>query len=199
MYYPKSQIKSNLSTSGTEYQLATTGERYKGFYYEISNGKKYTGKTPEDGLNILLIPIQTDSPFNFNQSPNPEYIITQDEISNGFYNKNPQVRSIPKSNITTPTLKDYSLNVFSRYFCKKSNELVYLEINKETFDLLKNKDSKIAWDLYIPQTLLWQISGNKEQTYKANNYMVHSLESDNKWYGFSKFLKEDYLKYFLES
>ncbi len=31
-----------------------TQEEYKGYYYKISSGKLYTGKTPKDGPNILL-------------------------------------------------------------------------------------------------------------------------------------------------
>jgi hypothetical protein len=59
-YYPKSQIKTNLYTNGDEFVISTTQEIYKGHYYQVSNGNKYTGKTPEDGPNILLT---TQSPF----------------------------------------------------------------------------------------------------------------------------------------
>ena len=53
-YYPKSQIKTNLYTNGNEYQLSTTQIEYIGYYYELSNGDIFTGKTPEDEENILL-------------------------------------------------------------------------------------------------------------------------------------------------
>jgi hypothetical protein len=46
MYYPKSQIKTNLYTDGNKYILSTTKEGYTGFYYEISTGQKYTGENP---------------------------------------------------------------------------------------------------------------------------------------------------------
>ena len=59
MYFPKSQIKSNLYTNGGEYVLSTTKQDYKGYYYEVSTGQKFTGKTPQDGPNISLIPSQT--------------------------------------------------------------------------------------------------------------------------------------------
>ena len=36
MYYPKSQIKTNLYTNGVEYILSTTKSGYSGFYYQIS-------------------------------------------------------------------------------------------------------------------------------------------------------------------
>ena len=34
MYYPKSQIKTNLFTNGNEYFLSTNGESYTGYYYK---------------------------------------------------------------------------------------------------------------------------------------------------------------------
>ena len=54
MYYPKSQLTTNLSTNGKEYQLVDTGESYVGSYFKTSDGKFYTGKTPQDGVNMLL-------------------------------------------------------------------------------------------------------------------------------------------------
>jgi hypothetical protein len=53
MYYPKSQIKTNLFTNGDEYYISTNGESYKGYYYKTSNGQVFTGKTPDDRPNIL--------------------------------------------------------------------------------------------------------------------------------------------------
>jgi uncharacterized protein (DUF2147 family) len=45
MYYPKSQIKTNLYTNGGEYILSTSKIEYKGYYYKVSSGKLYSGKT----------------------------------------------------------------------------------------------------------------------------------------------------------
>jgi hypothetical protein len=54
MYYPKSQIKTNLYVAGGLLVLSSTKEQYIGYYYEISNGQKFTGKDPQDKPNILL-------------------------------------------------------------------------------------------------------------------------------------------------
>ena len=64
MYYPKSQIKTNLYTEGDDYVLSTTQKEYKGYYYKTSQGKFYTGRTPEDGLNVLLNPVYPEDVFN---------------------------------------------------------------------------------------------------------------------------------------
>jgi len=59
-YYPKSQIKTNLYTNGNDYRISD--KFYKGYYYETSSGKKYTGKFPGDGNNDSLIKISTSIP-----------------------------------------------------------------------------------------------------------------------------------------
>ena len=46
MYYPKSQIKTNLYTNGGEFALAKDNSEYTGDYYITSNGRKFTGKNP---------------------------------------------------------------------------------------------------------------------------------------------------------
>jgi len=193
-YYPKSQIKTNLYTNGNELILSTTNNTYQGYYYEVSNGKKYTGKTPKDGPNILLSPQQSNliienppstAPLEIFPIQIPEYVIQN----------TPTVRSIPSFNLTLPTDQDKQNGQFTRYFCKKINELKYLEIDKETYNQLKAKDLKIAWDLYEPASLLWVIKGNQETVFNTNKSSVFKIEQNQRWNGFSQYFKENYLKY----
>lgn len=205
-YYPKSQIKTNLFTNGNEFEQSITKTAYQGYYYEISNGEKYTGKTPEDGPNILLtlqpnpiqqliqIPYPEDSPIVIQSSEIvpldfPEYVI-QDT---------PTVRSIPLFNPTLPTPQDNQNGQFNRYFCKKNNEVRYLEIDQNTYKQLQNKDPKIASDLYTPIVVLWIIQGNQTQVYNSNKATVQAIETNAKWGGFSQYFQEKYLKYYLGS
>jgi hypothetical protein len=193
MYYPKSQIKPNLYTNGGEFILSTTKEDYKGNYYKVSSGKLYSGKNPTDKPNILLLLIPHD--------PNEEFVgvggrkdmpITFDFA----YNQSPQnVRFIPIFNLTLPTDQDKQNGQFNRYFCKKTNELKYLEIDKKTYDQLKAKDLQIAWDLYEPASLLWVIKGNPKTVFNTNKTSVFKIEQNQRWNGFSQYFKENYLKY----
>jgi hypothetical protein len=207
-YYPKSQIKTNLYTNGGEYLLSLTKEEYKGYYYETSNRTKYTGKTPQDGPNILLNPIVVilSTPNKIisseGESPFPQFILsspivnaTEDILISPVLSS----REIPKPNPTTPTQQDQNLGVFQRYFCKKNNELKYLEIDKPTHDKLKSQQQDIAWDLYTPISTLWYIKGDKEQTFKANKGLISLVEKDQKWYGFTQWFKDRFLQYYLES
>jgi hypothetical protein len=224
-YYPLSQIKSNLYTNGDEYILSTTREAYTGYYYRVSNGKKYTGKTPQDGLNILLLDIVKDlndfprtsptspglEPFTYYNStltyqkilPNgviQEVSYPNDALTKSYTQTNPlQPRTLPTPSVTLPTQKDYQLGTFQRYFCKKNNETTYFEISKNTYDLLSTQNISISWDLYSSLYIMWSLTGNKDTVAKANKGLVEIAERTQKWYGFSQYFKGDFLKYYLES
>ena len=62
MYYPKSQIKPNLFTNGDQYVYLRDETNYIGFYYSTSDGRYFTGKSPNNGPNFELIPV----PVNIN-------------------------------------------------------------------------------------------------------------------------------------
>ena len=207
-YYPKSQIKTNLYTNGEEFTLSTTNEDYMGYYYEISNGDKFTGKRPNDGRNILL-----QSPFPKNEFGIDGPIATKNEIIilNESYESYPDIpdsnfqyldpnsstsRFIPSPIQSFPSQKDYDLGEFQRYFAKKNNQNLYLEIDKETCDQLKNKDPKIAFELYTAISLPWDLSGEQTQTYTTNKNIVILVEEKNKWYGFTQWFKDDFLKFY---
>ena len=200
-YYPSSQIKPNQYTNGGEYILFTTKQDYKGYYYETSNGQKYTGKTPQDGSNILLIKktplntIKSENDFNIITGiESPNLITTVNYTNTTTYLNLPKSsiideRSLPQSNPTTPTDQDIELGVYTRYFCKKNNELKYMEIDKTTFEKLNSKSKDIAWDLYTPVSTLWYLRGDVD-SYKANKGLISLIEKNQKWYGFTQWFKE---------
>jgi hypothetical protein len=199
MYYPKSQIKTNLYTNGNEFSLSTTKEGYTGYYYETSTGQQYTGKNPQDGPNISLQ--QSDSypnPIIENQSTPPEEIVllqSTDYIDPNILT----TRALPVFNPTTPTSQDNQNGQFSRYFCKKNNETRYLEIDQNTYKQLQSRDPKIAWDLYTPAIVLWIIQGNQTQVFNSNKATVQAIETNSKWNGFTQYFQDKFLKYYLGS
>jgi len=216
MYYPKSQIKQNLYTNGEEYILSTTKENYIGYFYEISNGDKYSGDPSSNIENILLIQqnpnIQSNSPFNPNQIIPQKSIIGvnsyPDDPINSQYpsissipiytlnNKDFKLgRSLPIPTHPQPSQQDYDLGVFMRYFTKKNNENIYLEISKETYNLLKVQDPKMAWDLYTPLSISWELVGEQDKVFLTNKNIVSLAEQRNKWYGFTQWFKDNFLKY----
>jgi len=208
-YYPKSQITPNLYTNGGEYTTyvnqASSPPTYTGYYYAVSNGQKFTGKVPGDGPNLKLYKIQENAYAESATNPiDDPSIIQYDYFLDLKYAQIKKInlnttRYLPSPNPTTPTLKDQSLGVFTRYFCKKRNELKYIEIDKNTYTKLFTQDNTIAWDLYSPEKTLWYIKGDKEQIYKANKGLISLIEQQQKWYGFTQYFQDKFLKYYLES
>ena len=195
MYFPKSQYVGNLYTDGTQYTIATSGELYKGYYFKTFNNELYTGKTPEDGTPQLLIEIKEPTSDSISIPTQPNYIYTS-VSSFPFNNNTPEARYIPSPNPTLPTPDDYKQGVFTRYFCKKTNELKYIEIDQKTHSKLASQSNDIAWDLYIPQSIDWYITGDMEKTYNLNKSIVNMIETEEKWYGFSQYFKQNFAKYF---
>lgn len=211
MYYPKSQIKTNLYTSQQQYVFPNTQTYYEGFYYETSTGKAYTGKFPGDGNNILIIPSQESDP-TIDPTPGDQILYylegvkegnTYDKLDPNIYyeltKKNDISRSLPNFTPGKPTPQETQEGVFRRYFCKKNNEIKYLEIDKATYDKLSQRDPQIAWDLYSPTSILWLFKGNKELIYTSNKSQTESVERRLKWHGFSQYFQGKFLKYYLES
>ena len=197
MYYPKSQIKTNLYSNG-DHILTTTQKPYTGPYYEVSNGDKYTGKSPQDKPNIKLT-LTPFSPLPNDKDPIPENDIVFSIEDPSYTIQNVPPRKLPNPSVTLPTDQDKQNGQFIRYFCTKNNELRYFEIDKLTYDKLSNKDKQIAWDLYSPASLTWRIKGNKEQVFNSNKGAAISLERNLKWVGFPQYFQDKFLKYYLES
>jgi hypothetical protein len=197
-YFPKSQIRTDLYTAGEEYILSTTKQEYKGSYYEVSNGKKYTGKTPQDGPNILLMPFLSQplslvqntqgnvvEPFNI-LTPDANNSLLYDPLNKKILN-GAQLRFLPQPNPTFPTNQEINLGAYTRYFCKKNNELKYMEIDKTTFEKLNSKSKDIAWDLYTPISTLWYI-----RSFNINKSLITSIEQKQKWYGFTQWFQDKF-------
>jgi hypothetical protein len=95
-----------------------------------------------------------------------------------------------------PTEQDYQNSEFQRYFCKKTNEIQYIEIDLDQFTKLKAKDPQILFSLYQPFTITWVLTGNKEQVAKINKNIVELASFRQKLFRFGDYLKFDYLKYY---
>ena len=194
MYFPKSQITPNLYTNGGEYLYASTKEPYVGYYFKVSTGKYYTGKTPDDRPNEELIFTQVqDYPIDVRQQ-----VITIDP-SISFITNNESVNKttfVPNYNPVVPNKQNYQIGEFRRYFCKRTNAIVYIEIDKNQYDLLKSKNDQILWQLYEGFFIPWNLTGDKQQVYKVNKNIVELTSMKKKLPKFGDYLKNDYLKYY---
>jgi hypothetical protein len=197
MYYPKSQIVTNLYTNGQEYVIKSTNENYIGNYWKTSDGKFFTGKTPEDKniQELILLSLTPNVTPNINPILNSPNWLPNDFSSTEYPKYSYEDKLTPVSFNPQPTQDDYTLGEFTRYFCKKTNELIYIEINKDTYEKLIGQDPTYLWQLYTPFKYQWIISGNKETVYKTNEQVTKYMITKFKFPAFNKFLKENYLKF----
>ena len=219
MYYPKSQIKTNLYTYGDEYVIILTQAAYTGYYFLTSTGQAFTGRTPDDRPNQELTKVDpvtkneggplgtlknSSSPIFSAHNPFASDIINEADILSSLdYAQitntnifNPSEVLVPYYIAPTPTEQDYQIGEFRRYFCKKGNEILYLEINKTQYDLLVTKNPSILFSLYGPFNLPWQITGVQEEVEKTNRNIVALTSQRLKLPKFGDYLNNNYLKYY---
>ena len=200
-YFPKNRIQTNLYTAGDEFYIPGIDPNYIGHYFALYNGLRYTGKTPSDSPTYLLIPFdKVGNDTSKNSVSNVDIIYTK-SIRNSTYSNLKNINTlkiiqIPQLFYTKPTESDYKLGEFQRYFCKKRNELMYLEISKTDFDKLSTQNSIIDYKNWIPFQIPWEITGEKDKVYNTNRNIVLLEEKKNNLYGFRKYLQEDYLRYY---
>ena len=195
MYFPATQFTPNLYTNGEEYVLSTTREPYKGYYFRTYQNKLYTGKTPNDTPTIELVSITEIIPSLPTPSTILEPAVVAPMVDPVFALRDIKPRYLPQSIVSLPTSSDYEMGYFTRYFCKKNNELKYMETDQTTYNKLSSKDASIAWDLYTPVFVNWYIVGDEKKTYLINKTSVQLIERDNKWYGFTNWFRDNFAKY----
>jgi hypothetical protein len=218
MYFPKSQITPNLYTNGGEYVFLSTQEDYIGYYFKTSTGKYYTGRNPSDLPNLEITKPEVNFDETINDVGNVSVIVTEldgpsEATLNPKYNTNnisvtpylnikninaaSQTTLLPTYAPTYPSSQDYQIGEFRRFFCKKTNEIQYIEIDPKQYSLLAFKDPQILWQLYTPFNISWVISGQIEEAARVNKNIVELTMKQLKLPRFNDYLKNDYLKYFI--
>ena len=196
--------------------VKSTQEIYRGYYYKTFEGSYFSGKTPNDPPNTELIPIEDtattfepntlqnqiaygDFPTIFDTLNTPGYDqnMVADYAKLQDINLNQSTRTLlPNQYYSTPTIEDYELGSFTRYFCVKVNQPIYLELSKKTYEKLKNEDGEYTWEPYIPFKIQWTLKGIKEEVKRTNNNIVLIQERKNGKIGFGRFLKYKFTKFY---
>lgn len=199
MYYPKSQIQTNLYSNG-ELIVLSTKEAYTGHYWATSGGRYYSGRTPSSiggGLELgKTVNEGFFAPLNEpGVQPSTSYIAASEDtlkytklIGDNFTrNSRMPIYSPPK-----PTNKDYQAGAFTRFFCRKINESLFIEISSEEYIKLKNKDKDLLHKLYKPFKLSWVITGDLNTVINENRIEVEYLENTKGLVGLGNYLKFNY-------
>ena len=200
MYYPKSQIKTGLSTNGGEYAYAYSNKEYIGPYWKTSSGQYFTGLSPQDKPTDELVPItslSSDQSFsvdkqsipvlgldNFGEFENQGYSVDYASVINynnakGENNTSFTPKKIPLYYYPNPTQEEYNSGILTRYLTKKINQNIYTEINKETYNKLVSKDSSYSYTLYFPFSLTWTLTGESPLSVSTINQNIVRLTERN--------------------
>jgi hypothetical protein len=197
MYYPLSQTTPNLYTNGGEFQIKSTGIPYAGYYFKTSTGQYFTGRNQNDNPVIEIILTNSSVAVDNNQIVLPKVTTLRSPI----YNSIKPISTIqifnPIYNPNIPTQQDYQIGEYRRYFCKKTNEIIYLEIDQNTFDKLSSQSPTILWSLYQPFFLPWNLTGTEEQVATVNRNIVLLTMKDLSLPQFDAYLKFNFTKYYV--
>lgn len=169
IYYTKAQLKEGLITSGKEWMF-TDGVEYVGQYHTYTTGEVFSLTKYIEGKSRILIPyvaVITDS------EAEPNVIDTQVKFEyDDIKRVTITVSRTPVPRIITPTQLDYQRGYMTRYFAKKINETLIIEINFNDFNEVGSEnglDSNI-WKVF---SLKWKISGKLVDELDSNGNVVN--------------------------
>jgi len=218
MYIPKSRILTNQYTNDNKLVYKSNEESYTGFYYKTFEGKYFTGKTQNDPPNEELIEVEDINSLPSTETPQNSIAYSDaptifDDINTPGYSERMVVKyaTLQEVDLTQSTLinmptqfhpnpgeEEYAIGSFTRYFCVKINQPIWLEISPETFMKLDSRSGEWLWQPYQLVTLQWVLVGEKKYVANTNRNIILLAEKRNKVVGLNKFLRGNWLKFYKE-
>jgi len=199
-YFPQNRIIANQHTPGGEYQLASNGKEYIGFYFKTFTGQAFTGKNPQDTPNKKLLPkvdgVVEQVPKGlqigfFSRDANYYNFITQTRGKNVVIYNN----ELPSYNKPLPSENDYIIGEFVRYFYKKRNNIFFIETNETDYKETLKYPNGYTYSLYKPFKLSWKLTGDPEEVATTNYNIILLTERNAQVTGFSQYLT-NYTEYY---
>ena len=218
MYYPKSQIQTNLYTNGGEYYLKGKQSSYIGYYWKTSQNKFYTGKTPNSGDNLELLGPSNDS-FSANdnypssilgvgQGLTIDSIITLDKDGIGDSDPvydfggnliNEKIAMEYQNVILLNTKEGRIIPQYYRTLPPANAQINYLRYfakqnNAPIFiETSKETYNKFSSNDPMMATDLYTVLpvpwSIEENASSVNRFTVNKIEKENQWYGFHHYFK----------
>lgn len=227
-YLPKHYIKTGLFANPGNFLDRESNQPYSGPYYGIATGQYFTGLGPQDPDTREIIPFgdseepgtgyqQVGVAFNLDvktlrpgESSNNiqnslDYQVYQPELVSNYLQiqQYPEsyydTRILPYGVTPTPDQEDYSIGEYRRYFCKKTNETLYLELDQIQYTAISQQDPKYFWEQYTAFSIPWTLTGEKPAVYQTNQAIVRRRIQSLQLFNFDRYLQGDYLKYYRPS
>lgn len=200
MYYPKSKIIADRYTEGRELIYLDTRQSYTGYYYILADGRIFSGKNPNDGTprQLVFVTSYTDQPVSdpdvFSVSPTSILKAYDFSPSKLPYDaiRLPITKVYPPVDLIEPqyTAPAVSYPSFTRYFARRANNVIFIEIDQQQYNRFVGKDTLVNWPSYTVFSLPWTTTGqSREQIVKANKNIVLLTEQRVKVPGLSQYLK----------
>jgi len=218
MYYPKSQIQPSQFTNGDELVEKLTKSAYRGYYFKTSTNQYFSGKYPNDLPNIELELVNgtaagLGNDDTFSDPGAEDFYIPEGEkatvesnyftLPREYLTSNPLTTAyskVPRRPLQTackPTKEDYDFGEKQRYLVKKTNNNLYIEISKKEYILFKDRSPIVQFQLYIPITFPWILTGKNRKAVATLNYKTLELkEKAFKIKGLVNRYKNKYSEYF---
>jgi hypothetical protein len=201
-YYPDSKVLKNRNSSGGEF-LDGSGKEYRGKYYTTYDGKNFSGPSPEIGPSKPLQKIK-----DYDSSPIISSLnLTDAQKENLAAKTNVSTNRIlgkPNSHYPQPTSEDYTRGYVIRYFAKKINDTIIIEISEEEYNNISNGTTDYNIRLYQTTKILWKITGPLKSQRKSQYNIIPGIidtnqrltESANKTFlGIIDYIGGDYSKF----
>jgi len=182
MYYPKSKIVSDQYTNGNELVYRVSKKPYTGKYHILANGKLYTGANTTDGVPQEIVYTNLKDHLQEGNTLNTTTSTAYDSIRKQ-QNINPPMVELLEPKYTQPAVK---YPILTRYFLRRTNNAIFTEVSLEDYTVIKDKDKKYNWGIYIPFELPWSTSGAYIK--ETNERMVLLTEQRYKVYGFTQYI-----------
>lgn len=166
--YKDSEITTDLYTWGAEWQTEEDGVEYKGLYHKYTTGEIYTQPVWDRLTSKKLVKYQI---------PDIPIIALYKTLHKNKIQTNYKQ---PISVLPIVSDTDKTNGYFYRYFIKKNNEDIIIEIDKTQYT--EWQDQLIDPNLYTAVKVKWQIDGwrsdaqiNNENVVKLNNSTLPGL------------------------
>ncbi len=183
VYIPRSKISKKQTSSDNVLYMKTTGVAYKGPFIETSDGRFFAGHSHTViGPELVKNPLKDDKPSTPKLFSNSKASRKYQNLRNDIKKRLEKSTSVPIKK-PTPSLMEYRMGKFQRYFFKRINEIYYQETDKEAYEALLEKKPIYDHNLYDIGTLMWYIRGNG--VFKQNALSIKKSETK---YPFIKYL-----------
>ena len=169
-YLPKSKTKIKFANSEELLYVDDLSPYPAGEYIKTTTGRLYAGTNhlnleQELKLNPVEKIMGTSNHFLHEKTIDVQIHNVLKPLTDEFTSNT----SVIKQSKPYPTEKDYLLGFYTRYFSKRINGFKYIEINKETYESLRDKKDKYDYILNEIGKLNWHLTDN---VFKKNTISI---------------------------